>query len=96
MNPIYLFILLFALQVADVASTAYVIRRGIGHEANPVMGWLISRLGLTLGLLLPKLAMLVLIYLYVLPVAYAVPILSALIALYAWIVFKNVRVIRAA
>lgn len=97
MNPIYLFILLFALQVADVASTAYAIKRGIGHEANPVMAWLIDRLGLALGLLLPKAVMLSLLYSYALTYPlFAAYVLGAMSALYAWIVFRNVRVVLVA
>lgn len=97
LNTIHLLILLAVLQVADVASTAYAIRRGIGHETNPVMVWLIDHLGLALGLLLPKVALLSLLYLYALTYPlFAAYVLGAMSALYAWVVFSNFRVIRAA
>lgn len=94
MNTLYLFIFLVALQVADVATTAYAIRRNVGREANPIMAWLIDDLGLAVALLLPKAIMLFLLYRYVLPGEFAAPILGAFIALYAWVVFCNVMVIR--
>lgn len=97
MNTSHLLILLAVLQVVDVASTAYAIRRGIGYEANPVMAWLIDRLGLVLGLLLSKVVMLSLLYLYSLTYPlFAAYVLGGMSALYAWIVFGNVRVVLAA
>lgn len=90
LNTLYLFILLAVLQIADVGSTAYAIKRGIGHEANPVMVWLIDQLGLVIGLLLPKIVMLLLLYFYALTYPlFAAYVLGAMSVLYAVVVFKN-------
>jgi hypothetical protein len=48
--------LLLALQVADLATTLYVLRKGTGAEGNPVARKLMDFFGPELGLALPKLA----------------------------------------
>ena len=47
--------LLLALQVADLATTLYVLRTGKGAEANPIARKLMAVFGPELGLALPKL-----------------------------------------
>ena len=47
--------LLLALQVADLATTLYVLRKGKGAEANPIARKLMDFFGPELGLALPKL-----------------------------------------
>jgi hypothetical protein len=49
--------LLLALQVADLATTLYVLRTGKGAEANPIARKLMDFFGPELGLALPKLLM---------------------------------------
>lgn len=43
-----------ALQAADIALTALVLRNG-GRELNPIMHWFMDRLGMIPGLAVPKL-----------------------------------------
>ena len=49
--------LLLALQVADLATTLYVLRTGKGAEANPIAKKLMAWFGPELGLALPKIAL---------------------------------------
>ena len=49
--------LLLALQVADLATTLYVLRKGTGAEANPIARKLMAFFGPELGLALPKIAL---------------------------------------
>ncbi len=49
--------LLLALQVADLATTLYVLRKGTGMEGNPLARKLMDFFGPELGLALPKLAL---------------------------------------
>jgi hypothetical protein len=90
----FLFTALCVLQLADVATTYYIISRQIGREANPLMAWLIRQFGLAPGLLLPKAAMLVALYLAVLEHGIPHWTLAGLIALYVWVIYNNVGVIR--
>jgi hypothetical protein len=53
---IALFILFLALQAADFYSTYRTISNGTGQEANPVVIWMISKIGLVGGLLISKAA----------------------------------------
>jgi hypothetical protein len=46
--------LLLALQVLDLATTLYVLRKGTGAEGNPVARKLMDFFGPELGLALPK------------------------------------------
>ena len=50
----HLVYLLLALQVADLATTLYVLRKGTGAEGNPVARKLMDFFGPELGLALPK------------------------------------------
>ena len=54
-NVMPLIYLLLALQVADLATTLYVLRTGKGAEANPIARKLMAWFGPELGLALPKL-----------------------------------------
>ena len=45
MTYVHIIILIAALQAVDIATTAYVLRTGIGYEANPIMRKLIEKLG---------------------------------------------------
>lgn len=50
-----------ALQAADVALTALVLRKG-GRELNPIMAWFMRKLGLIPGLALPKVLTTIMVY----------------------------------
>ncbi len=82
------------LQVADVWTTNYIVSRGIGYEANKVMAYAIKTIGLLPGLLIPKLAMLALVFVFILHVAYGEYILGLLIFLYAYVIANNIKVIQ--
>lgn len=49
--------LLLALQVLDLATTLYVLRKGTGAEGNPLARKLMAVFGPELGLALPKIAL---------------------------------------
>lgn len=83
-----------ALQIADVASTVYAIRSSLGRERNPIMARVIGKLGLPLGLLLPKAILMLILYLFSTTYAsVAVYVLAALATLYTAVVLNNTRVI---
>lgn len=88
-----IFYILAALQLADIATTAYAIRSRIAHESNPVMAWLIDNLGLAIALVIPKVLVLYMLYHYVLPLAWAGYIIGALVVLYSVVVVSNCAVI---
>ena len=89
MTTLHLLYAVLALQVADVLSTLYAFRNG-ATEANPAMRKLIEALGTVPGLLLPK-------------IAFAVPVwvyrdqfqewgLLLIIGVYALVVANNLRI----
>lgn len=55
----YLFIVLLCLQVLDVATTLYVLRKKAGQEGNPFMAKLMEFFGPELGLILPKVVVMI-------------------------------------
>lgn len=91
--------LLVGLNVADWRLTRAIILSGRGHEANPVMAWLIARFGLDpaligkVALVVALAIVLVTVIAPVLPVA-SLTALVALDALYVWVVWHNWRVLR--
>ena len=81
--------LLLALQVLDLATTLYVLRKGTGAEGNPLAQKLMAWFGPELGLALPKILLAMAIWTFrdTTPAwAYA-----GLCALYVAIVGNNLR-----
>ena len=58
----YLFIVLAVLQVLDVTTTLYVLRKKAGQEGNPVMAKLMEIFGPEFALLCPKVVVMVVIW----------------------------------
>lgn len=73
----------------DIISTVYILAHRQGSESNPLVRWLIAKLGLRLALVLSKAVALVLC----LASAFYAPvwILCALLVFYTWVVSHNVR-----
>lgn len=62
MTATHLFIAFAALQVLDMATTLYVLRKKAGREGNPVIAKLMEIFGPEFGLLFPKAAIMVFIW----------------------------------
>lgn len=91
--------LLVGLNVADWRLTRTIILSGRGHEANPVMAWLIARFGLDRALaskvaLVTALAMALVVVMAPTKANAVLILLLALDALYVWVVWHNWRVLR--
>ena len=83
--------LLIALQLADIATTHYALRTGIGQEANPFMRKLFDKFGHEVVLLVTKgifIAFLVAFYEYI-----RVEALYLMAALYCYVIYNNLKVI---
>lgn len=92
---LYLLIALFAaLQLADIVTTHYVLKKRIGTEANPVMRWLFDQFGHLPVLLVIKGALIAFFWWWVPQVDER--LVWALAALYAWVVWNNAQVIKNA
>ena len=85
---IILAILLIALNAFDFYSTYKILKNG-GSEVNPVMNFLIKKLGLVLALVLSKL--LVLICIAVLVWLEMVCLLVILVCIYSYVAVHNFR-----
>lgn len=81
-----LFVVLVVLNIADIGTTAYVLTHG-GQEANPVMKWIIDKIGIIPGLLGVKAPLLAVCYFFITQEV----ILLTLCAIYAGVVFWNVQ-----
>jgi hypothetical protein len=89
---IVLAVLLTALQVFDGWVTYLIIRNG-GGEANPVVEWLITKLGLYPALLLLKGIAVILVWVLVLlPGKFNLLGLIVLSIFYLWVAFHNWKV----
>lgn len=83
-------LILFALlQVADIFTTWKVLSQG-GRELNPVMAWVMGRLGVLPGLVLAKLALLGLLV----SCPPNLMVMAGLCVLYAAVVVRNWRLIK--
>lgn len=89
----FLFGMLCLLNILDVILTVKIVRTGRGHEANGFMVWMISKLGLVPGLMVPKLVVLVWFgFLAVTMVPQVAAALFGLLILYVWVVDHNYTV----
>lgn len=89
-----LFVTFVLLQIADVWTTHYIISRGIGIEANPIMSFWIKKMGLVFGLLVPKVIVISLVVTFIPQGQYGYVAIGLLIALYACVIGNNVKVLR--
>lgn len=91
MSNLHLFLILAALQAADMATTVGVLKRG-GREANPFMAWVFSRVGTVPGFLATKTAFLAVLWIYLDQVhLYA---MAGLAVIYAVVVVNNAKVLK--
>jgi hypothetical protein len=82
---------LILLQLADIATTHYALRTGIGTEANPVLRKLFDRFGHEPVLLAIKGAFIALLW-WAAPLV-PVEVLWVLAAFYVWVVGSNLKLI---
>ena len=95
-----LLIFITALQIADVFTTYVRIRAGVAREGNPLVAWLIAKLGLGAGLSAAKLPVAAGIAYWVwlalaVPASLSAIVLGAMAAVavfYGWVVWSNTRI----
>lgn len=80
---------LIALQFGDILTTRRVLAQG-GRELNPLMARLMGAIGVLPALVVAKLGLIVLIVITQLPYY----LLAALCALYAYVVWRNWRLLK--
>jgi hypothetical protein len=90
-----LLILLLVLQALDVASTLYGFKLGL-REGNPLLAKLQPILGRDGAIVFPKLLFCALVIYFHAALAPMTYLLGGLCALYVYVVYRNVRVIRNA
>jgi hypothetical protein len=90
-----LLILVIALQIVDVVTTVIILRRG-GRELNPVLNWLMGKVGVLNALLAVK-AVLIAVLLIAYSAGFPGLVYGAvfLVVLYIGIAVNNLRVIIA-
>lgn len=82
-------VVLIILQLGDWWTSRIALNRGIGTEANPVAAFFMRFVGVDGYFAIKTVAVASLVWLIPSPV-----LLGALVALYAWIVWNNWKVIR--
>ncbi len=91
MNALYLVFAVVALQIGDFVTTALILRSG-GTELNPVTARIYNTLGIIPGLCLVKGVVIALFVYY--GESFPLPVLAAIVAMYAYVVVHNVNQIR--
>ena len=94
---ILLIIVLLVLQGLDIYTTYKVISSGKGYEANPVIAWGITKLGLLKGLVIAQLTITIpcLFGFWFIHLTTLLLVLGLLTLLYSWIVYHNYKVLTA-
>ena len=91
MDARLLLVLIIALQVADIATTIIALKNNV--EANPVMRFFFNKVGVVPALLLIKLAFVG--FLVVFRHDIHIHAMYVVAALYAYIVFNNVKILQS-
>jgi hypothetical protein len=90
---IALFLAFCLLNLADAALTARILAAG-GSEANGFMAAAMRRLGVWPAMLITKTVAALVAWVIIVPHPHGAPVLSGLVALYVWVVWHNVGVLR--
>lgn len=87
-----LFVVLAVLQCVDIYTTYTVIVKQKGRELNPIMDYIMGKLGILRGLIVAKSVLLAVIY--CMPEASKAIVLWFGVALYVIIAYNNIKVMR--
>ena len=85
-----LFAVFIALQIGDAWTTINVIKSGKGHEANGLMAWLFSKIGMVQALMITKVGICGLAWILK-DIALAIGVIDVL---YAYVVYQNYRILK--
>jgi len=86
-----LFAIFIILQFLDFWTTYHVIKSGKGHEGNPVMAWLFSKIGVIGGFALVKVLAIVAMW-FVKDVLFAISLINII---YVYVVYMNYRILKS-
>jgi len=86
-----LFSLFIILQFLDFWTTYNVIKADKGHEGNPVMAWLFSKIGVIGGFALMKAFVIVAMW-FVKDVLFAISLINII---YVYVVYMNYRILKS-
>lgn len=86
-----LFAIFIALQFGDAWTTINVINTNKGHEGNPMMAWVFSKIGIVKGFVVTKVAIIILGY-FLLPAWF---LLLGLNLFYAKVVYNNYKILKS-
>jgi hypothetical protein len=91
-----LFAIFILLQFLDFWTTYHVIKSDKGHEGNPIMAWLFSKVGVIKGFVIAKLMAIgaVSFIVYTTPVNASIFVLCIFNLLYAYVVYQNYRILK--
>jgi hypothetical protein len=89
----YILLAIFiALQAGDFYTTYTILKTGKGRELNPILVWVFNKIGYTAGLAIFK-GLAVAVGIYAAQFLNGYYVLIPLIALYAWVVWNNYKVL---
>ena len=86
-----LFALFVALQFGDAWTTIQCINQDKGHEANGLMTWLFSKIGMVQALMITKVGICGVAWILK-DIALAIGVIDVL---YAYVVYQNYRILKA-
>lgn len=94
MSNLALFWIFVALQIADAVTTYIIVEKRSGLERNPIMRFFMEGFGVVAGLLAMKSVVVLLMYIYIVPLSYGHIILGGAVLVYVVVVGHNVIQIR--
>ena len=85
-----LFAVFVALQCGDAWTTIQCLKSGKGHEANGLMAWLFSKIGMVQALMITKVGICGVAWILK-DIALAIGVIDVL---YAYVVYQNYRILK--
>ena len=83
-----------ALQVGDIVSTTLALQKSNVVEGNPIVRWIMDRVGIIPALILSKLVVIGLFGVAVYLSPYAVYLMGLMSLFYVWVVVNNIKIIQ--
>lgn len=83
-----------ALQIGDIISTTLALQKSNVVEGNPIVRWIMDRVGILPALVLSKVVVIVLFGVAVYLSPYAVYLMGLMSLFYVWVVVNNIKILQ--
>jgi Domain of unknown function (DUF5658) len=89
-----MYVIFILLQIGDIWTTYNIIKSDKGHEANPIMAWIMKELGNLEGLIVAKSILILVVGAICYGQTVGLYMLSVFNIVYAYVVYLNYKILK--